>query len=42
MRINKNYHWKDGFFWKNHPLKEAESRVKDVSQHYPPLQKGRV
>lgn len=26
--LNQNYHWTDGFFLKNHPLKEAEKQCK--------------
>lgn len=26
--LSQNYHWTDGFFVKNHPLKEAEKKYK--------------
>lgn len=26
--LSQNYHWTDGFFVKNHPLKEAEKQYK--------------
>lgn len=26
--LSQNYHWTDGFFLKNHPLKEAEKQYK--------------
>ena len=26
--LSQNYHWTDGFFLKNHPLKEAEKQPK--------------
>lgn len=32
--IKQNYHWMDGFFVKNHPLKEAEKQREFCFFHY--------